>query len=292
MRDRFDGEYMGKVDGMHFIMPFIFPNRCDNETFFSFKVDLTNLNRYLEEKNASHPDYKYNMYQAIVTACLKTIHLRSKLNIFIHDKRMYRRKEVTAAFTVKQEFADDGGEVLAFIHSKPEWTFEDVHENLKNLLLKLKSKGYSDESSSAMDILARIPKFISRPIVRLLCLLEKLSLCPKSLLATDPYHSSVLLANLGSIGLPSGFHHLSNWGTTSLFLVVGKAERMPFYENDQIVFRDGVELGFTVDERVADGYYFSRSISLFKLLLEQPELLDRPMNEKLSDELWGKVTKH
>ena len=290
MRDRFDGKYLREMDGMHFIMPFIMPDRCDNETFFSFQIDLSKLNEYINKKNADNPDYKYNMFQCIITATLKTITLRSKLSLFIHDNTMYKRNEVSTAFTVKQEFKDDGGEVLAFIHAKPEWNIDDVHNEIRRQLLKLKDREYKDESSGAMDTLNRIPKFISRPLVRLLCWLEKNSLCPKSLLETDPYHSSVVFANLGSIGLPEGYHHLTNWGTTSMFIVIGKMGRMPFYENDQVIFKDGVRLNFTVDERIADGFYFSRSINMLKLFLEEPELLDRPLSEKLSDELWARVT--
>ena len=289
MSDRFDAKYLKDIDSMHFIMPFMYPDRCDNQAFFSFQIDLSNLNEYIKEKNKDNPDYKYNMYQCIVTAVLKTVTLRSKLSMFIHDRKMYKRNEVSAAFTVKQEFADNGGEVLCFIHSKPEWTIDDVHNEMRRQLLKLKSKGYRDESSGFMDKFNQIPKFISRPALRFVCWLEKHSWIPKALIETDPYHSSVVLANLGSIGLPEGYHHLTNWGTTSMFLVVGKSGRMPFFENDKVEFRDGVKFGFTVDERIADGYYFSKSIKMMQLFLQQPELLDRPLNEKLSDELWQKI---
>ncbi len=289
MGDRFDAKYLKDIDSMHFIMPFMYPDRCDNQAFFSFQIDLTNLEDYIKEKNKDNPDYKYNMYQCIVTAVLKTVTLRSKLSMFIHDRKMYKRNEVSAAFTVKQEFADDGGEVLCFIHAKPEWTIDDVHNEMRRQLLKLKSKGYRDESSGFMDKFNKIPKFISRPALRFVCWLEKHSWIPKALIETDPYHSSVVLANLGSIGLPEGYHHLTNWGTTSMFLVVGQSGRMPFFENDKVEFRDGVKFGFTVDERIADGYYFSKSIKMMQLFLQQPELLDRPLNEKLSDELWQKI---
>ena len=289
MRDRFDATYLKDLDSMHFIMPFMFPNRCDNQAFFTFQVDLTNLEKFLEKKNKDNPDYRYNMYQCIVTAVLKTITLRSKLSLFIHDRKMYRRNEVTAAFTVKQEFKDDGGEVLAFIHSKPEWNVDDVHNELKRQLLKLKNKSYVDESTGFMDKFNKLPKFISRPALSFVCWLEKKGLIPKALVETDPYHSSCVLANLGSIGLPDGYHHLTNWGTTSMFVVVGQSDRMPFYKNDKIEFRDGVKLGFTIDERIADGYYFSKSIKIMQLLLEEPELLERPLNEKLSDEMWQRI---
>ena len=286
MGDRFDAKYLKDTDSMHFIMPFMFPNRCDNETFFSFKIDLTRVNEYIAKKNADHPEYKYNLFQCLIAATLKTITLRSKLSIFIHDRKMYKRNEISAAFTVKQEFSDDGGEVLAFIHSKPDWTIDDLHNELHRQLLKLKNKSYVDESTGVMDTFNKLPKFISRPIISAICGLEKKGMILPALVETDPYHSTVNFANLGSIGLPSGYHHLTNWGTTSLFVVVGKAGRMPFYENDQVVFKDGVELNMTVDERIADGYYFSKSMKILQYFLQNPELLDRPFNEKLSDKVF------
>ena len=290
MGDRFDATYLKDVDSMHFIMPFMYPDRCDNQAFFTFKIDLTNLNAYLAKKNADNPEYKYNMFQCVVAAALKTIFLRSKLSIFIHNRKMYRRNEVSAAFTVKQEFADNGGEVLAFLHAKPEWTIDDVHNEIHRQLLKLKTKGYADESTSIIDKLNKAPKWITRPLIGGICRLEKIGLIPPAMVETDPYHSSIVLANLGSIGLPNGYHHLTNWGTTSMFLLIGTIGRLPFYENDTVTFRDGVEIGFTVDERIADGFYFARSIKMLQLFLDQPELLERPMNEKLSDELWQKIT--
>lgn len=289
MGDRFDATYLKDVDSMHFIMPFMYPDRCDNQAFFTFKIDLTNLNAYLAKKNADNPEYKYNMFQCVVAAALKTIFLRSKLSIFIHNRKMYRRNEVSAAFTVKQEFADNGGEVLAFLHAKPEWTIDDVHNEIHRQLLKLKTKGYADESTSIMDKLNKAPKWITRPLVGGICRLEKKGLIPPALVETDPYHSSIVLANLGSIGLPNGYHHLTNWGTTSMFVLIGKSGRLPFFENEELTFRDGVELGFTVDERIADGFYFSKSIKMLELFLQEPELLDRPLNEKLSDELWARL---
>ena len=37
-----------------------------------------------------------------------------------------------------------------------------------------------------------------------------------------------------------------------------------------------VQLGLTIDERLADGYYYSKSVRLLKTLLENPELLQLP----------------
>ena len=289
MGDRFDATYLKDIDSMHFIMPFMFPQRCDNEAFFSFRIDLTKLNEYIAKKNADGPDYRYNLFQCLIAATLKTITLRSKLSIFIHDRKMYRRNEISAAFTVKQEFSDDGGEVLAFIHSRPDWTIDDLHDELRRQLLKLKDKKYVDASTGFMDRFNRLPKWISRPALDFVCFLERKGKIPPALVETDPYHSSVNFANLGSIGLPGGFHHLTNWGTTSMFVVIGKMGRMPFFENDEVSFRDGVDLNITVDERIADGFYFSKSMRMLQYFLQHPELLDRPFSERLDDESYAKL---
>jgi pyruvate/2-oxoglutarate dehydrogenase complex dihydrolipoamide acyltransferase (E2) component len=41
-----------------------------------------------------------------------------------------------------------------------------------------------------------------------------------------------------------------------------------------------VDLGITLDERLADGYYYSKTVRLLKHLLENPELLELPLNEE------------
>ena len=45
--------------------------------------------------------------------------------------------------------------------------------------------------------------------------------------------------------------------------------------------RDVVELGITLDERVADGFYFGRSLKIVQHLMSHPELLDRPLKEAI-----------
>ena len=290
MGDRKDGTLLRRVDSMHFIMPIIYPNRCDNEAYFNETVDLTALEAYLEKKNAGNPAYRYNLFQCIVTAVLKTVSLRTKMNRFIANRNMYQRKEVSCAFTVKKEFDDEGGEVLAFIHSKPDYTIDHVHDEIERQLHRLRREEVADKSTDAMDMFNRLPRFVSKTAVRFVTWLDRHGRVPQSLIATDPYYSSAVIANLGSLGLKSCYHHLTNWGTTSLFLTIGRAEKKPFYGEDGTVeMRPGVDLGFIIDERLADGFYYARTIRLLKLLLEEPSLLDLPISEKISEEQWARI---
>ena len=91
-----------------------------------------------------------------------------------------------------------------------------------------------------------------------------------------------MVSNLGSIRLKSGYHHLTNWGTCSLFCIIGEKKLSPFFQPDgSVEMRETVQLGLTIDERLADGYYYSKTVRLLKKLLECPELLERPMTEEV-----------
>jgi len=277
--DRPDGKLLTDIDSMHFIMPLMYPNRCDNEAFLSETIDLTALDEYLERKNASSPAYKYNLFQAIVTATLKTLTLRPHMNRFIANKHMYQRNEVSAAFTIKKIFKDDGDEGLAFIHSKPTDNIDSIHNEIHRQVSYVREEG-KDQSTESMDTLQKIPLFLKKPLGFGARFLDRHGWMPKSVIATDPFQSSVVLSNLGSIKLHAGYHHLTNWGTTSVFIVIGERKKRPFYTDDgTMTMKNSVDITMTVDERIADGYYYSKTIQLLRKLLENPELLEKPLGE-------------
>ena len=278
--DRRDGKLLRDIDSMHYIMPLMYPNRCDNEAFVSEQTDLTRANTYLAEKNADNSEYRYKLFQVIVTALLKTITLRPKMNYFIANYNMYERNEVSAAFTIKKIFADNGGEALAFLHSKPTDTLDTVHDEIYRQVSFCREDGNKDPSTESMDMLQKLPLFLKKWIGRGARFLDRRGWMPKSVVATDPYQSSCVIANLGSIKLHSGYHHLTNWGTTSVMCIIGEKKPRPFYDElGNVEMRDSVDLGLTIDERVADGYYYSKTIRLLRHLLENPELLETPLAE-------------
>ena len=279
--DRRDGTLLRNIDAMHFIMPNIFPNRCDNEAFISERIDLTAINQWIAENNKTESRYPYRLFNVIVTAFLKTVMLRPKMNRFIQNCNIYQRNYLSAAFVVKKQFSDNGDEGLALIYATEEDNIYSIHEKIRAVVQEVRSDKL-DESSEAMDIFNKMPRFLSKSIIRFVRFLDRHGKVPKFLIATDPYYSSILLSNLGSIKLKSGYHHLANWGTNSLFVIVGEKAMTPEYdEAGSITMHETVELGITVDERIADGYYYSKSVKLLKHLLENPELLEKPLNTKV-----------
>lgn len=280
--DRKDGALIRDLDGMHFITPLIYPNRCDNEAYLSETIDLTNINAYLKAKNETETDFPYTLFHLIVTAMIKTITLRPKMNRFIANKNFYQRNEVSASFVVKKQFADDAAEALAVIHAKPDSTLGSIHEELRHQIMDCRDEHKVDSSTDSMDLFNKMPRFLSKFIVWIITRLDVHGWVPYSLIETDPYYTSVVLSNLGSIKLHSGYHHLTNWGTCSVFCIVGEKSKRPvFREDGTIEMHEMLDLGLTIDERLADGYYYSRTIRLLRKLLENPELLELPADQEI-----------
>ena len=279
--DRKDGQLIRKLDAMHFITGVIYPNRCDNEAYISETIDLSNINRFLEEKNASDDGFKYTFFHVIVTAVLKTITLRPKLNRFIVNGNFYQRNEISSSFIIKKQFNDVSEESMAYLRAKPDDTVETIHEEIRRQVTTCRAGG-SNSTDDSMEMFNKMPRFLSKFLLHFVMWLDKHGWVPQSFIEEDPYYSSAVLSNLGSIKLRSGYHHLTNWGTCSLFCIVGEKKMTPYYKPDgSVELKETLDLGLTVDERLADGYYYSVSVRLLKRLLENPELLELPLSQEV-----------
>ena len=270
--DRRDGIWLRDLDPMHGFTPYLYPNRADNEAFISERIDLTNINAYMERKNAENPEMEYKLFQIIVAAFVKTITLRPKMNRFIKGYRVYQRDALTAAFVVKKQFTDDGSEALAYIAFDENADLEVVRQEVYDIIYKCRGDEL-DNSTQGMDTLTKLPRFILRFIMWILHKLDFYGRVPDFLIKEDPNYATVFISNLGSIGLKAGYHHLCNWGTNSIFVVLG--------EKKIVDGREVMDLGITLDERIADGYYYSKTIKLLKYLLQNPELLETPAKEEV-----------
>lgn len=280
--DRKDGKLIRDLDAMHFVMGVVYPNRPDNEAYISERIDLGPIKEYIAKKNETETEFRYTFFHVVVAAILKTITLRPKLNRFIVNENYYQRNEVSAAFTIKKQFTDASEESMAFIRVKPEDTMDSIHEMLRSQIIMHRKKDTGGETDNAMNILNRLPRCISKTALHFLRWLDKHGWVPQSLVSEDGNYASVFLSNLGSIKLKCGYHHLSPWGTCSIFCIIGEKKWTPLYdENGFVKMRETLDLGLTIDERIADGYYYAKSIRLAKTLLENPELLDLPLGEEV-----------
>ena len=275
--DRKDGIWLKDIPAMNRIMPSLLPNRADNEAHISVDIDARPLNAYLEKLNEGRTADKYTFFHLISAAIGKAFVLRPKMNRFVVGSKMFQRKNVTVAFTVKKQFNDHAEEALAFFEYDPKETLSTYHDKIMKVIHQTKSYEEKDTSTGAMDIVAKLPQWLINTIVKFVLWLDKHGWAPQALVGSDPNHAAIFLSNLGSIGLEAGYHHLVNWGTNSCFIVIGKKywkKDVDQYGNEDL--HEVLPIGITLDERIADGYYYSGTVALVKKLLENPQLLEAP----------------
>ena len=276
--DRKDGTLIRDLDGMHLMMPMLFTKRCDSEAYITVTVDLTEAKKYLYEKNLQNPEYRYSFFHLLVTALAKCLTLRPKMNRFIANKNMYQRNEVSLAFTIKQALTDDGDEGLAFLHTKEDSTIETIREDMR-LQIENCKKGGTDPSSDALNFFTKIPRFVTKAVMKVIRWMDRHGKLPQSLIATDPYYASCLISNLASVRVGACYHHLAEWGTMSFFVTMGETKKTPIFRADgSYEMRETIDLGLTIDERIADGYYYGKTIRMLKSILEHPWVLEEPLS--------------
>lgn len=282
--DRFDAAWVRDADPMHGFMPYLYTNRADCEAFIQESVDLTALNQFLEKKNEGlDKAHRYTIFHCVACAAVKVLTLRPKMNYFVKGHRLYARHDISVAFTIKKRFEDEAHEALAFKKYGPETTIDSFHEGIMKEIFECRREDKLDNSTDMMALLMKFPRWILRPLAWVLHKLDYYGKVPYDLIKADPNYASIFLTNLGSIKLKAGYHHLNNWGTNSLFIIIGEKHLEPVFQADgSYEMREMLPIGLTLDERIADGYYYSKSVKLFKHLLEHPELLESPANEEVA----------
>ena len=286
--DRKDGYLLRDIDSMHKFTPYLLPDRVANEACMSELTELSAVNRYLEKKNADNPEFKYTMFHVICAAIAKTVILRPKLNYFISGKKMYERKDILFSFVVKKKFADNGAEALAIVkidRESDEAPIEQIYSKVKKIVYSVRKENKQDGTTDFMDFFTSLPAPILNLVTKLLFWMDRHGKLPDSLVKEDPYSSTVFLSNLGSIKMSADYHHLTNWETNSIFVIIGEKKLYPFYdENGNVTMKEAVRSGWTIDERIADGFYFANSLKILRRILADPDILDMPLSAPLPEE--------
>lgn len=278
--DRRDGRVV-KAPGLQTVMTCLMPNRTDAEVFLTDIIDVTDLLKYLEEKNAEHPEYKITLFHCFVTAMARLCRERPLLNRFIQGGRIYERYDISLSFVAKRRFTDHSEEALMFLTPKDTDTLDDV---AKRIIGDVREARKSEHATGGVDELldkfAAMPRGLMMFLVWFVRCLDFWGVNPKFLTDGDPNYSTVLLSNLGSIKCKSVYHHLNNYGTNSIMLTIGTIHKEKILMEDlSEQIRDVVDIGVTIDERIGDGFYFARSLKLIRHIFAHPELLERPLNE-------------
>ncbi len=279
MKDR---RRIKKISGMEQIMYDLKPRRCDCDVFVNHKLDVTELMKYLEKskKEGNH----YTFFQALVTAIGKTFYNRPKLNRFVDNRHLYEHTTVSISFVAKVEFEDNEEEIMIIVPIEPDDNIDTISKKMNDKVNGVRNKTDKKAgANSAIDILGKFPNIIRVPLIGALKFLDKRGLLPASLVEDNLYYSSIILSNLGALHFGAIYHNNTDFGSCSAIATIGEVKDEEVIINGEKQIRKICDIGANFDERVADGYYFVKSVKLVEKILGNPELLERPASEKVEE---------
>lgn len=279
--DRKDGRRV-KAPGLQTVMTALLPKRTECEVYLHDTIDATELLKYLAKKNEGRTENKMTIFHCIITALARMCRERPLMNRFIQGYRIYERNEISLSFVAKRRFADSAEEALMFLVPKETDTVDDISRTIIGDVREArKSEHATGGVDELLDKFAALPRPLLAGSVRLIRYLDFWGKNPDFITAGDPNYSTILVSNLGSIKCPSVYHHLNNYGTNSIMVTIGTLHKEEILmEDGHKEIRDVVDIGATLDERIADGFYFARSLKLLRHIFAHPELLDKPLNEE------------
>lgn len=279
--DRRDARLVRDAPSLQTVMANLMPNRTDCEVYLHDVIDATELMKFIERKNQANPEYKMTIFHCAITGLARMVMERPCMNRYIQGRRMYERNEISLSFVCKRRFTDHAEEALMTL--VPEKT-DTVNEISRKIIGDVKETRKSEHSTGGvdeiLDIFAKLPRPIMMLLIRIIRWLDFWDLNPDVITEGDPNYTTILCSNLGSIKCPAVYHHLNNYGTNSIMITIGTLHKEEILMPDgHKEIRDVVDIGATLDERIADGFYFARSLKLIKHIFANPELLEQPLGE-------------
>ena len=280
-KDRKDAKRIEDINGMFQIMLDLKPNRCDSDVYINQKMDVTKLVKYVEKKKKDGVDITY--FHAFITAIGKTLYNRPKLNRFIANRHVYEHNDIVISFVAKVSFDDRSEEIMVMIPIDSKDNIKSISEKIKYKVNNIRNKKVAKEgANSAIDILGKLPNIIRVPVVGILKWCDKRDILPSSLVKDNLYYSSMIVSNLGAIKCGAIYHNLTDFGTCSSLATMGEIKKEEVINdkgNKEI--KDICEFGINFDERIADGYYFAKSIQLLQYIFNNPEILEEDASKEI-----------
>ena len=275
--DRPDGRRLRSIPPIDQVSPYIMVNRSGASNTFEQPIEISNIDRYIRQKRKEGMT-NFGIMHVLLAAYVRGLCKYPALNRFLSGQKVYSRgRDIQYCMTVKKEMSVNSPDTVIKVHLTQTDTAADVYSKLNAAIEEVKNAPLDSSFDSVAQIFTMIPGLFLKFCVWLLRTLDYFGLVPKCLLEVSPFHGSLYLTSLGSLGIPPVYHHLYDFGNLPVFVAFGRKRRsVEVQEDGTIVTRKYVDAKFTLDERIVDGYYYAAFFRHYMHILNHPEILDHP----------------
>ena len=266
------------------ILCHVMTKRSDAQVYFTENIDCAPIDRYIAEVE-QEKGVRLSYLDVVNAALIRVYAKMPALNRFVMNGRVFTNEDIKIAMAVKKSLRDDGDSTTIKVSYTGHEDAITVRDKFQAEIWKNKEAGSENSTDKLMETLMSLPNGILRVIVAILKWLDRINALPTFLIDMLPFHSSVFVTYLKSIGIRSIYHHIYDFGTIGMFVCIGKEQYIPVVDKKTMEIKPAkvLELKVVADERICDGLYHARAMRLFKKILEHPQQLSEPLEKVEQD---------
>lgn len=278
--DRNDGRRLRSLSPIFAVSPYLMKTRNTSSNFLEDSVEVTEMERYITEKRREglkNFGTLHVLLAVYVRACAKY----PGLNRFIAGQKIFTRdNEIEVNMTVKKEMRNDSPDTVIKVTFEPSLTAAQVYERFNERVREVKDAPVDTSFDKLAGVFNMIPGLLLKGFVFLLQAMDYFGLLPRFLTKLSPFHGSLYVTSMASLGIPPIYHHLYDFGNVPVFCAMGKKRRVLEPKRDGTVeLKKYIDFTYVTDERIVDGFYYASALRYIHNLLSDPWQLDEPPAE-------------
>lgn len=268
-----DGTRVRDLTAIMQALPYVMPKRYDAQNWAEENLDEDAIRDYIRAKRREGRSVTH--MSLLVSAYYRAVLKNPKINYFVMNRRIYKRNHFCFSFVILKTRADGTPDETSLkVYLEPEDTVFTVTEKIRSTIEKNQNVRHNNDTDRFAKFAFGVPG-LARAVFALAIFLDRHNLLPRSIIELSPFHTSLFVTNLASINTPCIFHHCYEFGTTSVFVCMGKP--VPNYMNGDLT-KKMMPLGIVMDERICTGYEYAAFCHDFRRCLRDLTCLETPFD--------------
>ena len=274
--DRSDGRKLRTTSPMLKFMPYIMAKRSDAQNTYADSFDITHVDAYCRQKVKEGLTH-FGFLHVFLAAYVRVISQRPGINRFISGQKAYARNSIDVVMTITRSMSLEANDTCIKVHFEPTDTINEVYEKFNSVVQENSVEDGTNSFDKLNKLLLFIPGLLLRWTVKFLFFLDYFGLLPKKILELSPFHGSMIITSMGSLGIKPIYHHIYDFGNLPVFVAYGaKRSAVAMDKDGKVSKRRYIDIKVVTDERICDGYYYASAFKLMRRYVENPEVLETP----------------
>lgn len=281
--DRIDGRKVRSMSPYSYMIPYIMKTRNTASNLIQGEIEATKMDAYIRKKRKEGLT-GFGITHVLLATYVRAVSQYPGLNRFVNGQKIYSRPDIQVNMAIKKEMSVDSTDTVVKMFFKPTDTADEVYKEMARKYAEAKKPTLDSGFDNLARVLNYIPGLLLRFVVGLLEFLDYFGLLPMWLMRLSPFHGSLFITSMASLGIPPIFHHLYDFGNVPIFMAFGvKRRENEVVDDGRVVKRQYVDYTFVTDERICDGFYYAAGLKYMKKIMANPECLDFPPEKVVQD---------